>query len=100
MKGKEYTKALMFPVGEAATGAERLTDIGFEIRNEDGKVLVDNVAFSSNAEKMGIDFDQEIFKIQIPAERLPKQLVFFPALALLVFIYTLQRKRRKRLSKI
>jgi len=100
MKGKEFTKALMFTVGKAITGAERLTEIGFQIRNEDDKVLVDNVVFSSNAEKMGIDFDQEILKIQVPADRLPKQLVFFPALALLALIYTLQRKRRDRLSVI
>jgi TRAP transporter 4TM/12TM fusion protein len=94
MDGDEYTKALMLPVGDAKPGIERLNDIGFEIRNEDGKVLVDNVVFSSNAEKMGIDFDQEIVEIQIPSERMPKQIMFLPALALLALIYILQRKRR------
>jgi TRAP transporter 4TM/12TM fusion protein len=98
MDGNDYTKALMFPVGKAETGVEKLNEIGFEIRNEDNKVLVDNVVFSSNAEKMGIDFDQEILNIKIPSDRLPKQLVFFPALALLALIYFLQRKRRALLS--
>ncbi|MCP3900392.1 MAG: TRAP transporter permease, partial [Desulfobacteraceae bacterium] len=100
MNGKSFTKALMFPVGRAKTGVERLNEIGFETRNEDGKVLIDNVVFSSNAEKMGVDFDQEILKIKIPADRLPKQLVFFPALALFALIYTLQRKRRDKLAAI
>jgi TRAP transporter 4TM/12TM fusion protein len=95
MDGEEYTKALMLPVGNAKSGQERLNEIGFEIRNEDEKILVDNVVFSSKAEKMGIDFDQEIMKINIPSERLPKQLMFLPALALLALIYVLQRKRSR-----
>jgi TRAP-type uncharacterized transport system fused permease subunit len=94
MNGKEYTKSLMLPVGSAKSGVKRLNEIGFEIRTEDEKVLVDNVMFASNAEKMGIDFDQEILSLKIPSKRLPKQLMYFPALALLALIYFLQRKRR------
>jgi len=97
MNGDEYTKAMMFPVGAGKTGVERINDIGFETRNEDGKILVDNVVFSSNAEKMGIDFDQEILLIKIPSDRLPKQLMFIPALALLALVYSMQRKRRDTL---
>ena len=96
MNGEEYSKALMLPVGNAKSGQERLNEIGFEVRNEDGKILVDNVVFSSKAEKMGIDFDQEILKINIPSDRLPKQLMFLPALGLLAMIYMLQRKRRDK----
>ncbi len=97
MDGEEYTKALMFPVGEGKTGDEIINDIGFETRNEDGKILVDNVVFSSNAEKMGIDFDQEILLIKIPSDRMPKQIMFIPALALLALIYSLQKKRKAAL---
>ncbi len=98
MNGDAYIKSLMLPVGSAKTGAERLNEIGFETRNEDGKVLVDNVVFSSNAEKMGIDFDQEIIKINMPSERPPKQIMFLPAIALLALVYALQRKRRDALE--
>ncbi|RLC16466.1 MAG: C4-dicarboxylate ABC transporter [Deltaproteobacteria bacterium] len=94
MMGKEYTKSMMLPVGSATSGVERLNEIGFEIRTEDEKILIDNVMFGSNAEKMGIDFDQEILMLKIPSERLPKQLMYFPALALLALIYFVQRKRR------
>ncbi|MCK5541645.1 MAG: TRAP transporter permease [Desulfobacterales bacterium] len=100
MKGKIYTKSLMFPVGSAKTGVEKLNEIGFETRNEEGRILVDNVVFGSNAVKMGIDFDQEILMVKMPSNRLPKQLVFIPALALLALIYTMQRKRRDRLAII
>ena len=100
MNGKEYTKAMMLPVGSAKSGVERLNEIGFEIRTEDEKVLVDNVMFGSNAEKMGIDFDQEILVLKTPSERLPKQLMYFPALALLALIYFVQRKRRDQLAVV
>ncbi len=98
MKGVEFTKALMLPIGSAATGKERLNEIGLETRIEDGKILVDNIVFGSNAEKMGIDFDQEITMVKLPAKRLPKQLMFIPALFLLALVYTVQRKRRDKLA--
>ncbi|MDD9304757.1 MAG: DUF3394 domain-containing protein [Desulfobacter sp.] len=65
-----------------------------------GKVLVDNVVFSSNAEKMGIDFDQEILQVKLPSDRPPKQIMFIPALALMALIYLLQKKRKERLGEV
>jgi len=100
MNGKEYTKSMMLPVGNAESGEQRLDEIGFEIRMEDEKVLVDNVMFGSNAEKMGIDFDQEVLLLKIPSKRPPKQLMFFPALGLLALIYVLQKRRRDSLAVI
>ena len=94
MKGEEYTKALMLRVGTALSGADRLTEIGFDIRTEDQKVLVDNVVFGSKAVKMGVDFDQEILSVEMPAKRPPKQLMFFPALVLLALVYWLQKRRK------
>ena len=99
MKGEAYEKAMMLPVGEGATAFDRLNDIGFEVRTEEDKVFVDNVVFGSNAEKMGIDFDQEIVMVMMPADRLPKQIVFIPALALLGVIYLLQKRRKERLGE-
>jgi TRAP-type uncharacterized transport system fused permease subunit len=98
MMGEEFTKSIMLPVGSAPSGVERLNEIGFEIRTEDEKILIDNVMFGSNAEKMGIDFDQEILVLKIPSKRLPKQLMYFPALALFALIYFVQRKRRDQLA--
>jgi hypothetical protein len=95
-KGKLYTKTLMLNVGDESTGAERLTGIGIETRNEDGKILVDNVVFSSAAEKAGIDFDQQILNIKVPTQIPPKQLMFIPAIILAALIWFLQRGRIKR----
>jgi len=100
MRGKEFTKSLMLPVGNAKTGAERLGEIGFEIRKEEGRVLVDNIVFGSKAEKMGMDFDQEILLVKMPSQRPSKQIMFFPALALFALIYWLQKRRRDSLAAI
>lgn len=96
--GSEFTKTLMLPVGKEATGEERLNGMGFETRVEEGKTLIDNVVFSSAAEKAGIDFDQEILNIQIPTKRLPKQLMFIPAIVLYGLIIFIQRGRKNKLE--
>ena len=96
MKGEAYTKALMLRVGTALSGADRLEEIGFEVLEQEGRVLVDNVIFGSKAEKMGIDFDQEILFVEMPSKRPPKQLMFFPALGLLALVYWLQKRRKTR----
>ncbi|MCK5516076.1 MAG: DUF3394 domain-containing protein, partial [Desulfobulbaceae bacterium] len=95
MNGSEFTKTVMLPVGDQESGKPRLEAIGIETREEDGKILIDNVVFSSAAEKAGIDFDQEIMNIQMPTDRLPKQLLFIPAYALFAFVYLIQKRRRK-----
>ena len=96
MDGSEFTKTIMLPVGEGTTGAEKLNAIGIETREEEGKILVDNVVFSSPAEKAGVDFDQEILNLQVPTKRMPKQLMFIPALLLYAFVWVVQRGRRAK----
>ena len=67
---------------------------GLELRDEEGKVLVDNVVFGSPAQDVGIDFDWEIINVQVEADRPPKQLMFIPALILLGFVGMLQYRRK------
>ena len=98
LKGNAYNKTVMLKVGDEDTGAARLEAIGLETRNEADKILIDNVVFSSAAEKAGIDFDQEVLNIKVPTQRLPKQLMFIPALALLVLIWFIQRGRKRKLE--
>ena len=62
-------------------------------RNEDGRIFVDNVVFGSAAQKARIDFDQEIVNFQVLTDRPPKQLMFIPAIALLVLIWLSQKRQ-------
>lgn len=96
--GEEYKMTVMLKVGNEATGAEKLSGLGIETRDEDGKVIVDIVGFGSPAEKAKVDFDQEILSIQMPTDRPSKQLMFIPALLLLALIWRLQKGRAAKLT--
>lgn len=100
LNGDEFEKVVMLPVGDEATGKERLSSMGIETRDEEGKVIVDMVAFASPAEKAKIDFDQEIVSLQMKADRPPKQLMFFPALVLLALIWKLQKGRIRKAEEL
>ena len=95
LNGKGYGKSVMLPVGDEAGGDARLAAMGIEVRTEGEKIYVDNLVFASTAEKMGMDFDQEITGVRLKADRPPKQLMFFPALGLLGLVFYLQRRRSK-----
>jgi TRAP transporter 4TM/12TM fusion protein len=97
--GDKFQMTVMLPVGDGATGKERLSTIGLETREEDGKILVDLVAFGSPAEKARIDFDQEIIGVQMKTDRPPKQLVFIPAMMLLALLWYIQRGRARKINE-
>jgi TRAP transporter 4TM/12TM fusion protein len=99
MSGEEYEMTVMLQVGEEPTGAEKLSALGIETKEQDGKVIVDMVGFGSPAEKAKIDFDQEILSIQMPTDRPNKELMFFPALLLLALIWFLQRGRVRQATQ-
>jgi hypothetical protein len=96
LDGNRVSKLVNLPLGPSAGSFERLSQVGIEVRIEDGKVFVDNLVFGSPAELSGLDFDWEIKGIQVEASRPPKQLMFIPALILLGLIIMLQRGRRSR----
>ena len=98
LEGDAVDKVVMLPLGPAAPGAQRLADAaGLELREEDGKWLVDSLTFGGAAERQHIDFDWEIAGIQRKAERPAKQWFFLPAIALLALVVYLQRRRRNAL---
>jgi len=94
LDGKFMTRTVLLPLGASGDGEARLRDAGLEIRIEDDKVIADNVAFDSDAQNVGIDFDWEVVSLQADADRPPKHLMFIPAFALLALIAWLQRRRK------
>jgi TRAP transporter 4TM/12TM fusion protein len=100
IRGDEFQKIVMLNVGDEPTGAEKLSGLGIETRDEDGKVFVDMVGFGSPAQKAKIDFDQEILSIQMPLDRPNKEIMFIPALLLLALIWRLQKGRVKKLEAV
>ncbi len=92
--GKQIEKTVDLPLGAAGDGVTRLQkNGGIEVRIEEGKTIVDNVEFGSFAEKQKIDLDWEVRQVLVPADRLPKELFYIPALFLLGLVILLQRRR-------
>ncbi len=96
--GNSVQKTILLPMGIPGTGQERLSLAGLEVKIEGDKVIADNVVFGSSAQDAGLDFDWQILNIQIEAERPPKQLMFIPAILLLVLIGWIQWRRRTQLG--
>ena len=95
LEGDPVDRVVMLNLGEVATGVERINEAGLELREEDGKMIIDNVVFGSFAEKQQLDFDWEIQSLeQKNAERPAKQWLYIPALLLLGLVVMLQRRRR------
>ena len=95
--GKIDENFVELPLGEAnPDGESRLeNNVGLTLRVEDEKVIVDQVGFDSPAEKAKIDFDWQITVVELPNDRLPKEVFWIPALGLLGLIIVVQRRRRK-----
>ncbi len=93
--GDLVTVTTQLPLGPKASGEERLEQAGLVLREEDGKMLVDDVAWGSYAQGQGIDWDWEVKSVEVPLDQPQKQWVYIPALALIFAIATLQRRRRR-----
>ncbi|WP_070884430.1 TRAP transporter permease [Pseudomonas argentinensis] len=93
--GEARTFTVVLPIPEKGTGQERLEALGLSLYEEDGKTLIDTVAFSSPAEAAGLAFDQEILSVRAPTERAPKELIWIPSLLLMGLLIWNQRRRLK-----
>ncbi len=91
--GAPSQKSVNLPLPAGATGEERLANAGIELNTDGGKTVIDNVAFGSNAEKAGLDWDQEITMVRSPSDQPNKYWMFIPAIALLALVVWGQRRR-------
>jgi TRAP transporter 4TM/12TM fusion protein len=97
LEGDEVDKVVMLPVGAPGPGKDRIEmAAGLELREEDGKMFVDNIVFGSAAEKQKIDFDWEIVDVQKKADTPNKRWFYIPAILLLIVVWKTQVSRRDR----
>lgn len=97
-------KPITFYVPLTLSGAnaqEKLENAGLTLTMNNDKLIVDDVVHDSQAQAAGFDWDQEIVGAELPLlDAWPKQLLYAPALLLLVLVYAWQKKRRKRESLV
>ncbi|WP_313037335.1 TRAP transporter permease [Stutzerimonas nitrititolerans] len=85
--------ALLLPVPSGDSGEERLDKLGLMTYEEDGRVLIDSVAFGSPAADAGLEFDQEILVVRAPTDRWAKEWMWLPGLLVFGLVVWLQRRR-------
>jgi TRAP transporter 4TM/12TM fusion protein len=91
--GDNVTFTAVIPVGSESSGEERLAAFGLELLIDGDATMIDNAVFDSAAQKAGLDFDQKILTVLVPADQPTKFLMFGPALLLLALVVMMQRRR-------
>ncbi|WP_312520706.1 TRAP transporter permease [Stutzerimonas nitrititolerans] len=91
--------ALLLPVPSGDSGEERLDKLGLMTYEEDGRVLIDSVAFGSPAADAGLEFDQEILVVRAPTDRWAKEWMWLPGLLVFGLVVWLQRRRSRKQAR-
>lgn len=102
--GRLVETTVSLPLGLASDGdgearLSKTSGIAFRTEDDD-KVYVDNIVFGQYAQEKGVDFDWEVVYIEQEAERIPKEVFYLPALALLGFVSWLQLGRKRKLEAV
>jgi len=87
----------MLPVGSNGEGKDRLANsAGLELRNEGGKLIIDQVAFDGPADRQGSgELDTgEVANVIVSSVSPAKQWMYVPALFIMFFVIMLQRRRK------
>ncbi len=99
---KTIKSVLITPIDEAGAGAAQLEAQGILTAQVDGVLAMEEPLFGTPNEKLGQVFDYYgdapvvVSQVQVPNERLPKEIFYLPALALLGLVILLQRRRQTK----
>ena len=94
LEGKFVKKTVSLQLTEDQDSAEqKLNSFGLGLSPIEGGWNVDQVEFDSSAAKVGIDFDWKVSGIKKETDRLPKEILYFPAILLAFLVAKLQRRR-------
>ena len=96
INGRQVSRHVPLTVSGEGSGAQRLEVVGIEVREDEGRVMIDYVGFGSPAEAAGLQFDWEIRALELKESRPPKEWMFIPALLLLAMIGASQWRRAGR----
>ena len=98
--GEISSTTILVPLGEPAEAAKRLNDAGLNVIVEDGFAVIEEpfpgTPFFETVGKLFDFYGDEpvrIADVRSPAERMPKEVFYIPAVVLLAMIVLLQRRR-------
>jgi TRAP transporter 4TM/12TM fusion protein len=94
--GKDIRKGVLLPLGPKGTARERFASSGLNVMAQGNELLIIQVRFGSQAEKLGMEQGFKIVSAETPSERPAKEWMFLPAIALLLLVIGLQRARIRK----
>ena len=92
---------IVMPLEDGTTGADRLAGGGLDFFPDGDQLTVDEPFPGTPFAYLGQDFDFYadepviVQKVQTPADRLPKEIFYIPAFALLALVVLMQRRRQE-----
>ncbi|ABE43935.1 TRAP transporter permease [Polaromonas sp. JS666] len=97
LDGEPLTKTVALPMGEGATGRERLRDGGVTLSQLGPDLEVAAVKFGSRAKKLGVEQGYKLVELKLPNPARPSShWVFIPAALLGWLVWWLQGLRLRR----
>lgn len=96
VEGEDVRKTVAVQLlGPAGEGRKRLADAGLTISALGPEVRVSAVKFGSRAKKSGFEQGFKVAAVKVPTDRPSEHWVYIPALALIAFVWFLQRARAR-----
>jgi TRAP transporter 4TM/12TM fusion protein len=97
VEGEDVRKTVAVQLtGAPGDGRKRLADAGLTISALGPEVRVSAVKFGSRARKSGFEQGFKVAAVKVPTDRPSEHWVYIPALALIAFVWFLQRARARR----
>ncbi|MFI5446622.1 TRAP transporter permease [Polaromonas sp. UC242_47] len=97
LNGEPQTKTVALPMGEGATGRERLRDGGVTLSQLGTELEVAAVKFGSRAKKLGVEQGYKVVELKLPNPSRPStHWVFIPAALLAWGVWWMQGLRLRR----
>jgi len=93
VEGEDVRKTVAVQLGAPGEGRRRLAEAGLTISALGPEVRVSAVKFGSRAKKSGFEQGFKVAAIKVPTDRPSEHWVYIPALALIAFLWFLQRAR-------
>jgi TRAP transporter 4TM/12TM fusion protein len=105
LTGENQTLTVLVPLGNAPEGQQRVEQGGLNVRLEDGKAIIDEPFPGTTFFEKLQNFDfygtepVEILTLEVPNDRMPKEIFWLPALLLLGLVYFVQKGRASKEDK-
>jgi hypothetical protein len=93
VEGEDVRKTVAVQLTKPGEGQVRIAEAGLSVSVVGEEVRVAGVKFGSRARKSGFEQGFKVAAIKVPNERPSEHWVYIPALALVAFVYFLQRAR-------